>query len=232
MIASVNGHLGSGKTLFLTYLANITDKKTPIYSNFHIELPNANFIEISDLESIKEGLLLLDEAYLWLDSRCSSKEINRYLSYLIFQSRKRGFNVFASAQINESIDLRFRFVTDLNIYAMGEQPDNDFMYVLLGFGNTKTVFLPYRIALKLFKIYDTLEYPEADTPSVFEPKKLNKIVDKTVEKIIEEYGIINKITKGMIGDIMLEDNCYDEHLIDLVFNRIKRKELMAEKEVN
>ena len=229
MIGQTLGHLGSGKTLLLTYFALLTNKNIPIYANFHIKLPNVKVIEPNELEDLEKGILLIDEAYLWLDSRCSGREINRYLSYLIFQSRKRGFNVFASSQLSSAIDLRYRFISDLNIYAVGETGDtkfNAFRYIFNGWGASKTVFLPFDYAKKfLFNIYDTLEYPEMEL-TTFEPKRFNQTVEEVVKKLKEEYDIINKFSKGMIGDVLLEEGMFNERLVNSVYDRLKRQALM------
>ncbi|MEM2262451.1 MAG: AAA family ATPase, partial [Ignisphaera sp.] len=117
MLIGVFGDLGSGKTLFLVYLAQKSNCE--VYANFTIKLPNVKvltpelFFKIlkENPEPNRPKLLLLDELYTLADSRASVSLRNRLLSYLIFQSRKRNMDIVYTAQLYGSIDLRLRDLT-------------------------------------------------------------------------------------------------------------------------
>ena len=225
MLGEVMGSLGSGKTLFLSSLINEVSPKTKIYANYHIKCKNFTLVGVEDLENLKEGLLLIDEAYLWLESRTSGSELNRYISYLIFQSRKRGFDVFASTQINTALDLRFRLITDVKILAIGLDKNKiGFKYMFQGWGNTKNILFPYEKAKEIFKIYDTLEYPELEV-TTYEPKRLNKVINEIIKSIKKDYPNLI-FTKGIIEDILLEKEMFSTNLAEKVYNRLKKEQML------
>lgn len=228
MLGAVLGELGSGKTLFLSLLAKTAEhNKMPIYSNFTLRMKHVKNIDIGDLEMIRNGLLLIDEAYLWLESRASSSMLNKYISRLIFQSRKRGFDFFISSQLHGAVDLRFRFLEDLTVYACGLNDNEDgFEYFIRGWGKVGSYTLPYTVAEKFFPLFDTMEYPES-APTEFETTKYNKEVNKIVNKIIRDYSKPEKLTLKMIKDICIEKGITDHLLIDGVYARLKREALKA-----
>ena len=220
----VEGYLGSGKTLFLTFLGKAYPHR-PIYANFDLKLNNVRKVAVEDLENLTEGLLLVDEAYLWLESRVSTSAINRYISYMLFQSRKRGFDVFISSQLSSAIDLRFRYLEDLRVYAVGFNPDKEaFRYLFSGWGRLREFRLPLENAKKLFPLYDTMQYPEI-APTVYEPKRYNKEVEKVVRRIMKEYNSPEKLTKLMVRDYMLEKGIFDAMIMEGVHARLKRRKL-------
>ncbi len=225
MLGAVLGDLGSGKSLFLSLLGKTAERKMPIYSNFALRMKGVKKIDVGDLEMIRNGLLLIDEAYLWLESRASSSMLNKYISHLIFQSRKRGFDCFISSQLHGAVDLRFRFLEDLTIYACGLNENEDgFEYIMRGWGKTGSYTLPYKTAEKLFPLFDTMEYPET-APTEFETTKYNKEINKIIKKIRRDYNKPEKLTLKMVKDICIEKAITDHLLIDGVYARLKREAL-------
>lgn len=220
----VVGHLGSGKTLFLTLLGKASPHR-PIYANFNLNLKTAKQITVEDLESITEGLILIDEAYLWLESRVSSSAINRYMSYMIFQSRKRNFDIFISSQLSSAIDLRFRFLEDLRVYAIGfNTAKESFPFLLSGWGRLRTFHLPIEKAKMLFPLYDTMQYPKLK-PTIYEPKRYNKEVEAVIRRITKEYPHPEKLTRLMVRDYLLEKNIFDAMIAEGVHARLKRRQV-------
>ena len=88
MLGMVTGDLGRGKTILLTYFAE-QYPDVPVYSNYKLNMPNYIPTDIYSVSSITHGILLLDEAYEWLESRLSGSDANLYISRIIFNSRKR-----------------------------------------------------------------------------------------------------------------------------------------------
>lgn len=114
------GPMGSGKTMFATMFVmtrycseKIGGQYEEAYSNIRMNSPNPKRpvkmltkAEFKDLQNKRNALVVMDEAYLWLDSRRSSSNTNLGLTYLILQSRKRGFDIYYTAQLMSSIDKR------------------------------------------------------------------------------------------------------------------------------
>jgi len=211
LLCGVYGDLGSGKTLFLTYLALKNHKKIPVYANYRIDLPNCYLIEPSDLVSMQydKALILLDEAYTWLESRVSGSKLNRYVSYVIFQSRKRGLDFVLSAQLSITLDIRFRELCDL--FVLANRHKQGFRYLLLTKSlRMKSFLLPYDYAeKKLFKIYDTYEIVKpfeqedlsVEVSILSNPKKANQIIDEIVNEI--KGRVKGKITHAQVMDYLL-----------------------------
>ena len=219
--------------MFLTLLADLCPDDRDIYCNFSLEYDNATKVSVEDLETINEGLLLIDEGYIWLDSRLSQSNLNKYLSTFIFQSRKRGFDIFMSAQLESSLDLRFRHLQDLKVFCSGlkevrvnTEKKEAFEYLLGGWGNVKKFYLPLEYAKRnLFDKFDTTEFPETEVTK-FEPKKWNKIIDKWTDFVEENYGNNDDITRGMIEDILIEQGCSNSDVHDAVYDRLKRRRVL------
>ncbi|MBD3197350.1 MAG: AAA family ATPase [Candidatus Lokiarchaeota archaeon] len=157
MLVIVVGDLGSGKTLFLTYLAK--HSKYKIYSNFNLRLNNYHKLTIKkllELEESQKSLVFIDEAYTWLESRSSGRSINKLLSYIYFQSRKRNLDFFLTAQLAHTIDRRFREMFDYCIKCETKGPY--FHYAIF---NRKRLItrlkLRYDKAKKYFPLYDTFQ---------------------------------------------------------------------------
>ena len=229
MIILVSGLLGTGKTLFLSYLASI-EKILKIYGNFTLKIEDYKRITPYDLEGITKGLILIDEAYSWLESRTSNKEENRYLTNRIgFNSRKRFLTIVLSAQLGTSIDVRFRELADFTVTALGYNPKvTGFVYRVYDRINYYNFVLPLEKAEELFKIYNTYE-PETDSPpSVFEPKRMNAYIEKVLLVLNNEFKQkTDKLTKGMIYDFLIEGGkgVPSKKIIDNIYSRLKRRKL-------
>lgn len=225
MLGVVTGHLGTGKTLFLTYLADWADQHDiPVWANYTLNLDrqDAEQVDVYDLENMSEGLLLIDEAYAWMDSRVSTSKRNRYLSKLIFKSRKRKLDVFVTAQLQSSVDMRMRHLRDIRVHASGPtENDTAFRYIMRGFGKEMEFMLPMWRAEMLFDKYDTFEYPDDDV-SEYSPEQLKEEVEQLVEKFKDGYDNPEDLTKGMVEDQLMEWDVHRNIYVEKVYNRIKR----------
>lgn len=228
MLGGVFGGLGSGKTLFLVYLA-YKNPDIPVFANFRINLKNCELIEPKDLIGMEyeKALILLDEAYTWLESRVSSSKLNRYVSYILFQSRKRGLDFIITAQLLSTIDIRFKDLCDIYFYA--ERVREGFRYTMLSKDlRMKTFILPYKFAeKKLFGIYNTYEVvmpfdiEELKTDIIAQTNKeeMNKIVDEIVEEIKRQY---KNVTHAIIMDYLVRTG-KPLSLEPLIYVRLKHK---------
>jgi len=151
LLILVLGHMGSGKTLFLTILGYMT--KAKVISNFKLNYPNKSVENLSITQIINEDfkekvVILLDEAWLYLDSRRSSSSLNQIFSYILFQSRKKNLNFYLTAQLGNTLDVRFRRLADFIVYCKNHK--NYFEYTLVNLNNNqyKKIRLPIESAEK------------------------------------------------------------------------------------
>ena len=166
MLISILGNLGTGKTLFLAYISTKFNRK--VYSNFELKNKFYEPLKVIDLLNLPNNIeVFIDEAYTWLESRVSSKALNRYLSYILLQSRKRTINIYITAQLFSTVDLRFR--EQSNIIILCKKIDNGFHYKLFNRDNNsmKAFILPFEKAKDFYQVYDTYEIIEP-----FEKRKL------------------------------------------------------------
>lgn len=126
------GKRGRGKTCLIVAIAyDCYLRGWNVYSNLHSTSDQigyrsasgkrwSKYITPNDLLTLKmaedeRGFVLLDEAYVWYESRTSNDKKSKKipLTYRILQSRKLGYDVGYSVQLRSSIDLRLRFSTDI-----------------------------------------------------------------------------------------------------------------------
>lgn len=199
MLISIIGAIGSGKTLLCVILAYFSKKD--VFSNFQIDIKRYNELEIIDLLDLKNGIMvIIDEAYTWLESRTSLSTLNRYLSYIIFQSRKRTIDIITTSQMFSSVDIRFR--EQSNIIVQCKRIDDDFHYTFnyIGSKQISTFILPFKKAKKFFSIYDTLEIVESNQKQELEFKLLQNYPNHLLVKVKEIAEFIKDKVKKITHD--------------------------------
>lgn len=115
MIGIFLGTQNSGKTLAMTYYAKEYFKKGyKIYSNYNLKFKHEK-LKISDIiDYVKErkqfnkAIFLIDEIYLFLDSRNFGSKKQKIMSYLLLQTSKRDIHLFGTAQMFNTVEKRFR----------------------------------------------------------------------------------------------------------------------------
>lgn len=157
--------------------------KRVVYSNFILNIPNYRPLDVIDFIDLPNNIdVFIDEAYTWLESRTSGFFLNRFLSYILWQSRKRTIDIYLSAQRFRSLDLRFRDEADVIIKCQprANLDSDDFVYNFLWVAdNRRAKFrIKYEDAKKYFVNYDTFEIVEPYTKEEF----LNKLLEKFPEK--------------------------------------------------
>lgn len=101
MIHLIIGRQGSGKTLFLVkkaYQFHLEGKT--IYSNIHLNFPykQLNYNDIIDC-NLEDGVVLLDEIHLILNSRSAMSRINNQITTSFMSMvRKKGLEVYGTTQ--------------------------------------------------------------------------------------------------------------------------------------
>jgi len=202
MLIMLLGKNGSGKSFLLTYYA--TKFIRNIYSNYKLKLNNYIPLTITDIlnmNRLNEGNIFLDEAYTWLEARTSGNALNLLTSYLIYQKRKRLLDIYLTAQMLSSLDKRARKLANIIIICETrvnfKKDDFHFIYQDKDKGLETTFMIPYEIAKKYFKYYDTYEIIEPQNISRLEFNLLKNNPKRLIEKIKE----IAKIIKPQISII-------------------------------
>lgn len=195
MLIIILGNLGTGKTLLLTYFS--TKSKRNIFANFNINLERYNKLEVDTLLDLPNNIdVYLDEAYTWLESRVSGKGLNRYLSYILLQSRKRNLDIYCTAQLFSTLDKRFREKSDIIIFCSKEKEGYLYRINDMNHYTQKSFLLNFKEAEKYYDLYDTYEIVEPYEKSSLEFTLLQSNTDKLFQKAKE---IAKKIYKDING---------------------------------
>lgn len=174
MMIVLTGKMRHGKTLIMTVFAKISEyfDERKIHSNYEIKLPNYIPLDLKKLfnNQINDAIIYLDEAYTYLESRVSTSDMNKAMSYILFQSGKRNLDMILSAQDFSTIDVRFRKQTDYQIKCkrVRNSEFNGFEYkIFINSMNPKTLEREFRYikslklsfneAKKYFPLYNTFE---------------------------------------------------------------------------
>jgi hypothetical protein len=230
-LVSILGDMGSGKTLLATYFA-LNDKRK-VYSNYEIKIKNYRDLKPEMLAVMNEpSLIIIDEAYTWIESRRSGSDPNQFFSYILFQSRKREMDILLTNQLRSTIDVRFRNLTNYEIYAQ-HLPDIGFEYYLIKKSSFNTYrpmrfILPYKLAEKIYPKYNSWELinPIDDNLLLSVSEDKSSIIAETdshVDKLLKKAPA-NKYTRGIIVDYCLRNNLPKVY-IDMIFNAIKASSL-------
>lgn len=244
MLVGYYGQIGSGKNILSLHNTLIKNNYYKIYANFEIKVNNFEKIDIAELLHIeapknknKKIKVILDEAYTILESRMSLSDINQFMSYVEFQSRKKGMDIDVIAQLRGTVDIRYRKMEHMTFFGKarrekinGKMNNEDFHYVVTNGFKAKKIGLKYSGAKKLFPIYNTnevimpinLKNLEASIGKL-DNEKLNRIINEIVSLVLEVHKKDDcTITAGYVKDVMLEYN-QPLQFSTMAFNRIQRK---------
>ena len=100
-----------------SYYVLATDEVlTPEYTYLNLESFYETFKSADQGATILSGcVFLVDEAYLFFDSRTSSSKSNRLFNSFIFQTRKRGVDLYLTTHDVTRVDRRVRAAIDLRV---------------------------------------------------------------------------------------------------------------------
>lgn len=231
MLVNYVGDVGSGKTLMTTGLA-MSDSRL-VLANYNIKIPNFKPLKpemLLTLDESQPALVILDEAYAWLESRRSGTPMPIYMSYILFQSRKRFIDILMTDQIEGTIETRYRQMLNWRVecYAEGELGFSYHFYKRArgGFRGPFRKFLPMNKAEPIFPYYDTLEIVEPMDKELIYKISEDKVetvdkVDEIVDAILKKLPL-NAVKKAVVADYCLR-NKHPHYLVELVYNRIKTK---------
>lgn len=200
MLISTIGNIREGKTTLTSIFALDSDKE--IYSNYKLKLKKYHHIEPDDLFTLPDNIdIFIDEAYTWLESRKSGKDINVYFSHILFQSGKRDINIYLNSQLLSALDVRFRDMSNVVIECFKDIKNEYFQYDIyvnkkgyLIFNRTK--LLPFSEAKIYWKYFDTKEIVKSDLSERFELEAILKKPKKKYRLIQDISSDIYKHLKG------------------------------------
>lgn len=195
MLVIILGPKGSGKTLFSTTRALKSIRG--VYSNYRIDIENYNHLEVMDLVDINNNVdIFIDEAYVWLESRISGFFLNRFLSYMLWQSRKRDIDMYLTAQKFRALDVRFREECDVIVRCKARinLKKDDFHFSIFWIAENKVnrFVLKYKDAEALFPLFDTYQIIEPYTREQLEFELLKRDPERRWEKAMEIGNQIGK----------------------------------------
>lgn len=115
MIGVFLGEQNSGKTLSMVYNAyKYWLNGYDIYSNLKLEFPYTKLTK-ETLKEYTEGqkqfnksVFIIDEGYLFFDSRSFGSKTVKIFTYFLLQTSKRGVNLFITAQYFNTLEKRLR----------------------------------------------------------------------------------------------------------------------------
>lgn len=107
----ITGRPGSGKTYYLALKAKkFLEQGLDVYSNFGLNWngPNIHYYkEFDELIAVKNGVILMDEAQIYLNCRFWDK-LDPSFQYKLQQHRKHGLDIWGTVQSVNRLDVIFR----------------------------------------------------------------------------------------------------------------------------
>ncbi len=168
VVLGYQGGMGGGKTLSAVYECyQYYRNGMTVFSNIGLKFPHQpftlnKFLEMTkDNNSMKNAVILIDEAHIWIDSRSSMSKRNKLISYLINQSRKRSIRILYTTQSFNLIEKRLRDRTDILTHCK-KKTLNGVDYIiqesLIGVNEPQTKIRKRKLQAKpVYGLYDTDE---------------------------------------------------------------------------
>lgn len=196
----VEGDVGSGKTLFAVRRA--VRSQRPVFTNTPIHAAHCHMLDLATLlrGEYENCMVILDEAYNYVEARASGQKLNRALSYILFQSRKSGLTIITTEQELGTLDIRFRTQCKYLVECVHALPNAPFSFHITRFVNARAVgsitrYLTHQAAAKYFSKYDT--YKKIDSLSRFDD--VERLTATPERKLERAEDIASKI-KSHFGD--------------------------------
>jgi hypothetical protein len=221
IITAIDGDVGDGKTLLMTYFA----WKNPSLlkrANYILNLPNVELLELDtliDIKSEKKSMVFITESTTLLDNSRSMSNLNLYLSYVGMQHRKSNTDILIDMQLLETINPRFLRLCKIYITALGFYGDK-FYYKIVArkhqrYSNPVFRSLSFETVCKFKDLYDTTEKIEPPNiehlkNEVKNPKKLKEEVEALANEILDDkkkYGLpesVKHISMPKISSILMK----------------------------
>lgn len=113
MLVAFVGNLGQGKTYSMSILASYLHQRfaLPIFANYGLK--NAERLKtFNDVLNAQNGVVCLDEAHIFLDSRGFKDPKSQKTTHWLLQTRKKDLIVMYTTQNFGQVDIRMRRITD------------------------------------------------------------------------------------------------------------------------
>lgn len=245
LICGLFGNVGKYKTALATLIVLFyVSRGIPVYTNYTVSfakyahlIHKLSITKLLELE-VDRGMILIDEVYTIAESRVSTSKVNRFFSYFIFQSRKLHVDIFYTAQLTSSVDLRLYNLTDQKIacFGLGSGGVVKFKRVWDKNGRTKkkSISIPFAVFNSLvFNHYDT--YNPVDPLGLLElvvdiektdHVALNKRIDESIAKLSARFPELmnSKLTKYVLDDCLTLLGL-PLNLSSYVYNRIRHDQV-------
>lgn len=185
MLIAILGDPGHGKSLVQTaFLFRAWSMGSPIFSNYWLAFPHTRIRKIEDFEGIRYGTFGGDELWDWLDARASGSEKNQLVNSILLKARKRGFDVYYTAQHFLQMDPRIRRTTSvIMVPQLDRLKDPTFCRIKFYNKHGERIMKPLTIYCPpVFDLYDTTE--EVEELGGFEAAK--------ARKALKDYRAIRK----------------------------------------
>jgi len=226
MLISILGDVGSGKTLLSTALAILDDR--PVFANYKIHIDRWKMFYPETLLKVPFGsLVIMDEAWSIIESRLTGRGVNRFFSYILFESRKLGIDILMTDQLSRTIDPRFRDMTNIEIHCEATIVGFEYHVFRLSsyhYFQPKTFIIPYEVAEKIYPFYDSWEkIDNIDSDLIFNITKdktdIIKEIDAHAEAILKLVPY-PEIKKGIVSDYCLR-NGVSKGYVEPIYNEIR-----------
>lgn len=230
----ITGYMGSGKTLLATEFA--LTSKIPVIANYKIQSKNVHPLQIDELMHLPydKCKVIIDEAYTYLESRVSMSKLNLYMSYILFQSRKRGIDIIVTAQLAGTIDHRFIDLSDIMIGA--KQVRDGFLYIITDGRTTQFKKIKFADAERIWGRYDTTEVvlppniQDLETAiGVMDRKKLKLEIDNLEKLFYSQFPDNVKVTHAIVDSFLL-DNDKSEIFGQYLYPRLQKNNIRTKKD--
>lgn len=160
MLVGLTGPMGSGKTLFMSVMAELSmfeNPQVPVYSVHNLQgaLPISS---VDSLINISNGIICFDEIWTSMDSRLVKDNV--FLTRWVNQTRKKNILVMYTTQHFGQLDIRARRATDLLIYCQNYKKRGFFRYTFIDTFNgqmLKSVKATHKNMSKFYGCYDTYQ---------------------------------------------------------------------------
>jgi len=177
----------------------------------------------------KKCKVIIDEAYAYLESRVSMSKLNLYMSYILFQSRKRGIDIIVTAQLAGTIDHRFIDLSDTMIGA--KQVRDGFLYIITDGRTTQFKKIKFADAERIWGRYDTTEVvlppniQDLETAiGVMDRKKLKLEIDNLEKLFYSQFPDNVKVTHAIVDSFLL-DNDKSEIFGQYLYPRLQKNNI-------
>jgi hypothetical protein len=162
MIIGITGKMGSGKTLLMSIFGYFFRfLEIPVFANYSMDyrLGVETISSLKDLIEIENGVILIDEIHLNIDSRQWYREKDIKFTHWVNQTRKRNLILIYTSQHFKQVDVRLRRATDLLIHCLNFGTHFKFLFID---PTTETLLKILRMekekAKPFYQIYNTFEF--------------------------------------------------------------------------